>query len=431
MGTLHEEAWLNEGGGRTRAERRSGVYSYYVPTPLSKLEVLLEPDVVGDVSRAEVAITKLNEQAQALHSSEGIARLLLRAEAVSSSHIEGLSIGTRRLLRAEMRRGGALVKSDSSAAEVVGNIHAMEKAISSAQIEKKVTVGTILDIHRRLCENTRIEKFGGMVRTTQNWVGGNSYNPLGAEYVPPAPSHVEALLEDIACFCNNESTSPLVQAALVHAQFETVHPFIDGNGRTGRALVHLVLRRRGLTPNLVPPLSLVMATHAKSYVEGLTGYRFLDGEDPTASRDGINEWVSFFAGACLTACEEAESFEKSAQRLQDAWREKLGPVRSRSALDALLSEMVGMPLFTIETASSSMQRSFSATSAAVERCVEAGIVKPTGSQKRNRVFEVPEAINEFNIFERRLASPSGDTRAQAPARAVPENLSKKAQRRPS
>ncbi|WP_165171075.1 Fic family protein [Adlercreutzia sp. ZJ242] len=273
-----------------------------------------------------------------------------------------------------------------------------------------MTVGTILDVHRKLCENTRIEKFGGMVRTTQNWVGGNGYNPLDAEYVPPAPAHVEALLEDIACFCNDETTSPLVQAALVHAQFETVHPFVDGNGRTGRALIHLVLRRRGLTPNLVPPLSLVMATQARSYVKGLTDYRFLDDEDPAVAQSGINEWVSFFAGACLTACEEAEAFEKSARRLQDAWRERLGSVRKGSALDALLSEIVGMPLFTIETASTSLQRAFSATSAAVERCVEAGIVKPVGSQRRNRVFEAPEAIDEFAVFERRLASPSSAER---------------------
>lgn len=426
MGTLHKEMWLSEGTERSRKERASGTYEYFLPTKLSNLSVALEPDVVGDVSRAEVAINKLNTEAKALHNTEGLARLLLRAEAVSSSYIEGLSIGTRRLLKAEMSAAGsAAFKFDEAAAEVVGNIHAMECAIDAAVNAETVSVETILNIHRTLCESTRIERFGGKVRDVQNWVGGNSYNPLQAEYIPPAPEYVMKLLEDLAVYCNDEVVSPVVQAALAHAQFESIHPFIDGNGRTGRALIHLILRRRRLTPNLVPPISLCMATRAADYVQGLSEFRYVDGEKPEQTNARINGWISFFAGQALHACEEARIFEDRALELQESWREQLGSVRKGSALEALLDEMVGMPIFTIGTASDSTGRAFSAMSAAVTRCVEAGIVKPTGNQKRNRAFEVPDVINEFNIFERRLASPLGDTKAAKPVRPAPDNLSKK------
>lgn len=425
MGTLHREIWLSEGAGRSRKERASGAYEYFLPSKLACTEITLEPDVVGDVARAELAIQQLNSETAALHNTEGLARLLLRAEAVSSSYIEGLSIGTRRLLKAEMNSSGkASFKFDESAAQVVGNIHAMERAIDTASNTNNINVDTILNIHKTLCENTRIERFGGQVRSMQNWVGGNSYNPLQADYIPPAPEHVMGLLEDLAQYCNDKVMSPVLQAALVHAQFESIHPFTDGNGRTGRALIHLILMRRGLAEKLVPPISLCMATHASDYVRGLSEFRYVDNEDRKEARSRINNWVSFFAGCCIQACEEAHGFEQSARALQNEWRDAFGSVRKGSALEVLMDEMIGMPVFTVNAVCESSKRAFSAVSAAVDRCVEAGIVKPLGNQRRNRVFEVPRVINEFNIFEHKLASPVGNTSMAKPVRPVPANLSK-------
>lgn len=420
MGTLHEEFWLSEGTGHTRTERKSGKYEYYLPTLLCDLKLYLEPDVVGDVTRAENAIVRLNENASTLHSSEGIARLLLRAEAVSSSFIEGLSVGTKRLLKAEMNlANNNTFKHDGVAAEIVGNIHAMEKAITDAQSNANITTNTVLGVHKTLCKDTRLESYGGLIRKEQNWIGGNSYNPLSAEFIPPEPSRIPKLLADLALFSNDTTISPVVQAAIVHAQFETIHPFVDGNGRAGRTLIHLILRRRGLTPNLVPPISLIMATHSKSYVQGLTSYRFLDSDSKDAIQNGLNEWISFFAGACLRACEEAHSFEKNAFQLQESWRAKLAPIRKNSALDLLLDKLVGIPLFTVASAANTTGRAISAIAPAIERCIEAGIVKPLNNQKRNRAFEVPEVIRSFNIFERELASPTGNTKTAKPARPVP------------
>lgn len=421
MGTSHKAIWISDGLGQSRKQRRNGAYHYYVPTLLSQLPLNLSMDVSADVSRAEQAIIKLNNTAHALHSSEGIARLLLRTEAVSSSFIEGLIIGTRRLLRAELNYAQQdTTKFDEAAAEIIGNVHAMEHAIDAAVSEKEITAQTFLDIHKKLCEKTRIEPMGGVVREGQNWVGGSSYNPLDADYVPPAPEHVIPLLEDLAAFCNNVLVSPVVQAALVHAQFESIHPFVDGNGRTGRALIHLILRKRELAPILVSPISLVIATHSESYVQGLSEFRYDEAsQSESEAQEGINDWVSFFAGACIDACEAAFDFEQSATKLQDAWRKKLGKVRKNSALDLLLDELVGMPVFTVKTASDTIGRSITAVTPAIERCVDTGIVKLVNERRRNRVFEVPVAISEFNLFERKLASPLGDTRRARPARPVP------------
>lgn len=424
MGTLHKQKWISNGVGQSRKQRRSGAYYYYLPTPLSAIRINLSMDVSADVSRAERSIIQLNDTAKALHNSEGLARLLLRAEAVSSSFIEGLTIGARRLLRAEVNIADRnTVKFDESAAEIIGNVHAMEHAIDAAVKEKEITVQTLLAIHQELCKNTRIESFGGVLRETQNWVGGNSYNPLDAEYIPPAPELVLPLLEDLAVFCNSDLVSPVVQAAIAHAQFESIHPFMDGNGRTGRALVHLILRRRGIALNLVPPISLIMATHSESYVQELSAFRFdEESQNIEQIQEGINDWISFFAGACTIACEEALEFERSAAKLQKTWRKKLGAVRKNSALDLLLDELVGMPVFTIKSAGETIGRSVNAVAPAIERCVDAGIVKAIDGKKRNKVYEVPDVISEFNLLERKLASPLGNTEQAKPVRLVPVRM---------
>ena len=421
MGAYHKEVWVSEGRGQSRRQRASGAYRYYVPTKLADLDISLDADVAGDVSRAEAALLKLNSSPLFARSTEGIARLLLRAEAVSSSHIEGLSIGTRRLLRAEMQSSSEpAVRADAAAVEIIGNIHAMEHAIAQAEDANVVTVGTIEEIHRTLCKNSKIESFGGATREMQNWVGGSSYNPLSADFIPPAPQYVTPLLEDLADFCNKDLFSPVAQAALVHAQFETIHPFVDGNGRCGRALIHLILGRRGIASRFVAPISLVMATHSRDYVDALTSFRF-DDEAGTA-REGVNDWVSFFAGCCLQACKDAEQFEASSIALLGEWEQALGNVRKNSATEAVLNEVLGMPLFTASSMAQATGRSFSSVSKAIQRCVDAGIIKQTKGGSRNRVFEAPHVINEFNIFERQLASPAGDTRAEPPTRPVPQKL---------
>ena len=232
--------------------------------------------------------------------------------------------------------------------------------------------------------------------------------------MPPPQELVDGLLSDLSAFCNDDSLPAVAQAVIAHAQFETIHPFVDGNGRTGRALVHLVLRRRGLAPRVLPPISLILATWPRDYVGGLSGTRYEGAPDSEEARAGINRWIALFASACRRAAEDAERFEEQVRALQDSWRERLGSVRRGSAADLLVRALPGAPLLTATTASDLIGRSFQATSQAIDRLVGAGILTQVTVGRRNRAFEAPELIEVFTTLERQIASPEGDALVSDP-----------------
>ena len=170
-----------------------------------------------------------------------------------------------------------------------------------------------------------------------------------------------------------------------------------------------MLRRRGLAPRILPPISLILATWPRDYVGGLTGTRYEGAPDSEEALAGINRWIALFASACRRAAEDAGRFEEQLSALQDFWRDRLGTVRRGSAADLLVRALPGAPLLTATTASDLIGRSFQATSQAIDRFVEAGILKQITVGRRNRAFEAPELIEAFTALERQLASPEGDT----------------------
>jgi Fic family protein len=390
-----------------------------VPDPLVGRSFSFDAPAVSAVVEAETAIARLNAEATGLVNTESLARTLLRAESVASSRIEGLEVGPRRLLRAELERALGEGPSDVTAAEVLGNIEAMTFVVGQVAPGDDLGVGLVLEAHRRLLTGTRLEDDGGRFRDRQNWIGGSSYNPCSAAFVPPPPELVPGLIEDLVAFCNDDALPAVAQAAIAHAQFETVHPFVDGNGRTGRALVHLVLRRRGFATRALPPVSLVLATWAQSYVGGLTATRYHGRAGSPEAVDGVNRWVAFFAEACTRAVGDASVFEQRAAGIQEHWRASLGRVRAGSATDRLLHALVGAPVLTVGSATTMIGRSFEQTNKAVRRLTEAGVLHQVNVGRRNRAFEAPGIIAAFTDLERQLASPEGDTRSSGPARPVP------------
>jgi Fic family protein len=412
--------WNTEASsGVARRDRRSCDYEAYVPDLLSGRKMVFEGSTAADIADAERAIALLDVQASMLVDTEALARILLRAECVASSRIEGLEVGARRLLRAEAAIDLGEEPADVTAAEVLGNIDAMASAIHRICPGDPITVEILLDFHTRLLRGTRLERYAGRIRTEQNWIGGSDYNPCSATFVPPPPEIVSGLLDDLCSFCNDDALPAVAQAAIAHAQFETIHPFVDGNGRTGRALIHFVLRRRGLATRVLPPISLVLATWAKDYVEGLQATRYRGPASSSAAQRGINLWVARFAAACVRAVDDAASFEERAQLLQDEWREKLGAVRANSAAVLLLRALPGAPLITVKSASALIERTFPAANDAIKKLMGAGILRPVKVGRRNRAFEAPDVIEAFTALERRLASPRGDTRTSEPSRPVP------------
>lgn len=423
MAKVVKRTWIGEGAaGIPRRDRKSCEYEAYMPDALADRSFMLDGDVAADVADAERAIALLNAEASALVDTEALARLLLRAEAVASSKIEGLEVGPRRLLRAEANREIGERPLDTTADEVLGNVDAMVAALESAS-RPALQVQDLLDIHRQLLVGTSLAAHGGQVRDVQNWIGGSAYNPCSAAFVPPPPDRVRWLLEDLVSFCDSEDLPAVTQAAIAHAQFETIHPFIDGNGRTGRALIHLIFRRRLLAPRVLPPVSLILATWSKDYMGALNGYRYEGAGGSRAAHEGLNSWVALFASACRRAVDDARSFEERARTIEAAWRERLGRVRAGSSLDELLRRLPGAPMLTVKTAAALIGRSTQAANEAVARLVNSGILAQTSLGRRNRAFEVPEVIDAFLYLERRLASPAGDTRMSPPSRRVPRRKS--------
>ncbi len=420
MATGIKRRWVSDiTSGLPRRDRRACEYDAYLPDPLKGRSFFLDGAVAADVADAERAIQRLDVEAATLMDTEALARLLLRAEAVASSHIEGLEIGGRRLLRAEAARELGVAAEDVTAEEVLGNIEAMRWAVTTLAGAKAVTVDGILEVHRRLLEGTRLEEFGGKIREEQNWIGGSSHNPCSATFVPPPPEEVGRLLEDLCSFCNEDQLPPVAQAAIAHAQFETIHPFVDGNGRTGRALIHVILRRRGLAPHVLPPVSLVLATWAKDYVNGLTATRYVGSADSRAAVEGLNRWIGTFAAACGRAVGDAIAFEERIRGIQGRWRKALGSVRRNSAADLLIAALPGVPIFTVTSAAELIGRSFERTNQAIAKLEAAGVIRPITVGRRNRAFEARTVIDAFADLERQLVSPSGDTRSSPPRRPTP------------
>lgn len=419
MARLETRHWAGDDRGLTRRDRRSCDYEVYIPDPLGGRRFVLDGDVAADVADAEAALVRLDATAGALAHTEALARLLLRAEAVASSRIEGLEVGGRRLLRAQAASQLGEDPRDVTAVEVLGNIDAMHWATEAVPPGAMITVEVVMEAHRRLLAGTRLAGHGGHTRSVQNWIGGSDYNPCSAAFVPPPHELVDELLADLAAFCNDDFLPAVAQAAIAHAQFETIHPFVDGNGRTGRALIHLVLRRRGLAPRVLPPVSLILATWPRDYVAGLTGTRYEGAPESEQARAGLNRWIALFSGACRRAAEDAGRFEEQVRALQDSWRERLGSMRRGSAADLLVRALPGAPLLTVTTASDLIGRSFQATNQAIERLVGAGILSQVTLGRRNRAFEAPEMVEAFAELERQLASPEGDTLVSEPIRRVP------------
>ena len=420
MATVIKQHWQSDvSAGLPRADRRSCEYEAYIPDPLIDRRVTLDGSVAADVADAEAAIGQLNAQATALVDTEALARLLLRAESVASSKIENLEVGPRRLLEAEAARQLGEKTTDITAAEVLGNIEAMAHVVQSVANDEELTIEHLLEFHKRLLAGSRLEASGGQIRTVQNWIGGSSYNPCSAVYVPPPPELVQDLLLDLCRFCNEDSLPAVVQAALAHAQFETIHPFTDGNGRTGRALIHLILRRRGLASRVLPPVSLILATWATDYIDALESTRYVGSSASPAAQVGLNRWVGLFATACRRAVDDAAAFDQRMQGLESEWRQRLGSVRARSTTDLLLRALPGAPILTVRSATSLVGRSRVAVNEAMRKLTDAKVLTQVKLGRRNRAFEARELIDAFVDLERRLASPVGDTRVVPPSRRVP------------
>ncbi len=415
MARYERRWWPADPGGLTARERRGGRYRVYLPDPLAGRPFTLGGELAAALDEATGELARLDVTARGLADTEALARLLLRAEAVASSRIEGLVIAPRRLLRAEVARAHGALR-DATAAEVLGNIDAMAYTIAAITPGTELRLEHLLDAHRALLASTALAGHSGRIRTRQNWIGGET--PAHAAYVPPPAELIPSLLADLIDFCNEQTLPPLPQAAIAHAQFETIHPFADGNGRTGRALIHMVLRARGAITGITPPISLALATNAGEYIAALTAFRH-EGDPAGHAMAATGRWLAVFADAVRATAAQVLAFEADIVAMQDAWRARLGRIRADSAALVLLDRLPSAPVLTAAAAAALTGRSVRGIAPALDRLRSAGVLRQTTAGRRNRVFEAPELIEAFALLERRLASPAGDTRIARAARPVP------------
>jgi Fic family protein len=370
--------------------KRACKYKAFVPDELSSLDVRLDAQLAGLVSEAEGAIRLLNDEGG--RALDPLARLLLRTESIASSRVEGLQLDVRDLARAEAKAESGIEPS-ATAMELLGNIDAMVLAVDEAATVKRFGIPEIKAIHRRLLAHAPHKHIAGRIRAQQNWIGGNDYNPCGADFVPPPPGDVSRLLADLCSSINDETLSPLVQAALVHAQFETIHPFDDGNGRTGRALVHVVLRRRGIARRFLPPISVVFAGARDRYIAGLTGFR----------GDGVAEWIQHFAAATVRAARLAHRYIEAVRAMQERWRQQLGASENAPRADAAAWTIIDLlpahPMISAPVAAAVTGRAPGRIYEAIAQLVAAGVLLPLTAGRRNRWWEAAGLLDLISRVE--------------------------------
>ncbi len=427
MASWETRDWESRLEAPSKVGRQGGTYAVYVPDNLTSRPLAIDGELSTRAAEVETSVRRLSLSPES-RSLEGLARFLLRSEAIASSRIEGMQVSARQVALAELAQTEQLSSAGFSrnAQYVANNITILRKAATELAESPTVTVAGIDELHHALLPND--EQHHGL-RTAQNWIGGNDWNPLTAEFVPPAPERVTDLMTDLVTYASGGAHAPLIQAALLHAQFETIHPYTDGNGRVGRALIHTALTRRGLTPSAVLPVSLVLLTRSDGYVDGLTAYRYEGEATSPIAQEAISTWLRTFLDAAEMAAEQVRHFGAELAELRSQWTARLAAhrtsnnlretPRSDSAVSRLLDILPEAPLVTTNTVRRMLEVSLPAAYNAAEELAEAGIVSRRPLERNTVGYFAGDVFDLLTFAERRLASTRWDTRKSPPQRPAP------------
>jgi Uncharacterized conserved protein len=383
--------WAPDFSHSSGPQRKAQRYKAFIPGKIADDEPTLESSTMALSERAGNVVRDLNSDLSGLVSLEGMGRQLLRSEALASSQIEGLNISHRKLAEAELegRQGHHMAK------EIMGTIKALERAIDIGAQPRALDIDAIIDIHKELAIMPPLDKIAGQIRKEASWIGGSA--PPNAEYVGPPHEEVRPLLRDLCRFMSRDDISPIPQAAIAHAQFELIHPFGDGNGRVGRCLIHVVFRRRGIAPEYVPPISLVLGANKDAYIAGLQSFRV----------GRADQWIKQFARAVEIAAAKAREFSSKVASLQESWRALVKPVRGDAAVLPLIDVLPKYPVITAAVAEKEIDRSRPATINALSRLDSVDVLKRHRNQKRGDSWEANELFQLLNTFEEAARLPAG------------------------
>ncbi|MGH2923013.1 MAG: Fic family protein [Solirubrobacterales bacterium] len=374
-----DSAFARTGGRRAKPGR----YRAFIPDPIADFEPELTSQTSALSERAGSEVRELNRTESTLTPLEGLARQLLRSEALASSAIEGFRISHRKLALAEVQDDGHF-----KAREVLANTRAMEQAVRIGEGSKSLNLEDMLAIHRTLAIVPPLDRIAGRLREEQGWIGGDS--PPDADYVGPPHSEVRLLVEDLCTFMNRDDLSPVAQAAIAHAQFELIHPFGDGNGRVGRCLIHVLFRRRDLATRYVPPVSLVLGANKDAYIAGLQNFR----------KGKIDRWVAQFSLAVESASQHATNFSSQVAKLQSKWIKRAQPLRADATARLIVDLLPSFPFISAAIVEERTGRSRVASIDGLERLAEADVLTRHRNQRKGDTWEAKELFTLLNEFER-------------------------------
>jgi Fic family protein len=377
--------WPRRGAKPPRGDRQFHEFDAAVPPAIAGRTVRPGPEAAAALAAANAAVELLDRSTSIDLSA--LAGSLLRSESVASSRIEHLRASQQEVGMAMLRSGVR-----GAAAQIAANVRAMAEAIRIGDAGRPCELADLLAIHRILLGHDPTHgDWAGQLRAVQNWVGGSFHSPRGALFVPPPPGLVAPLLDDLVRFCDRTDLDPIAQAAIAHAQFETIHPFADGNGRTGRALVHVVLRRRATVTRTVVPVSTVLLADVDAYFAGLADYR--------AGR--LDIWLARFAAATSHAASAGLLLATELAEIQADWLEAVRPRRG-SVGARILAALPRQPVVDIDALRAIADQDGAADKniyRAVERLERAGVLAEISGGGRNRVWAAIDVTDLLERFE--------------------------------
>lgn len=413
MARYVELLWNPEdAGGLSRRDRDPGRYRAYIPDELGDRLTQLGSQAASAAEDALAVLARADERI----GSRGryLNHLLIRSESISSSWIEGNRVTPKRLAVAELLHQG-----NRAALDVVANVRATEDAIAGLADRGRIIATEDIEDLQHVIEPS-LERG---LRREQNWVGGPGWSPIRAEFVPPPEGEVRRLVDDLARFVSATEGNPVVRAAVAHAQFETIHPFIDGNGRTGRALIHTVLRRADALRNTLIPISTVFAGNTDAYIAGLTAYR----SDPPR----LDDWVISFSHAAELAAGNAVRLSADIATLDETIREELiafrreqGRLPAVPRRDAvvlrILDTLASNPVLTTESVVTRFGGSTAAAHRALAELADAGVLGRTKDQKGRLIcWTADRHLALVALTERSNRVGGADTRNRTPRLGPP------------
>jgi Fic family protein len=373
-------------GRPSRADRLFRTYEAAVPPFIAGLDVRLGGEAAARAEEAAAEIARLD--AQAGDHLADLTGALLRSESVASSKIERLDATSRELGIAALRRGNR--RGDATL--VLRNVDAMQRALRVADTSRSFVVDDILGIHGILLRDDPHEAdSAGKVRTEQNWIGGSVFSPRDALFVPPTHGRVPALLDDLAVFMNRIDLPALPQAMITHAQFETIHPFTDGNGRTGRALLHTVVRRRGLARSVAVPTSAALLADTDAYFESLGAYRAGD----------LDGFIAHVASAALRAAREAQVLASELEQIRGRWTDAVSP-KPGSVAAAILDLLRRQPVIDADALTLVAIVNKSSLYRTIDVLVAADVLVEVTGDRRHRIWVAHELLDAVDAFTARL-----------------------------